>query len=465
MPRKEEKRFPFAAALLAALFAQAVLVCLLVVSIGGPAGEESKDGKTKSREIAFAAFDLCLRNLRQATDGIDNDGDGETDEGTGDLDDPFDPMVALVLEGQMGRIGMGAWNRSRDENGNGRPDFGEPGVEPFPFSGGEMFTNTVFSERDGLDNDLDGKVDEEDEAGTVDVVAAGRFEGEVSVILYRGLLEPRLATGPKALDGAGLGGAAAPADAGPASCSAGRGTDGSGGAGAPRGGPPASAGLPGIPGADRPMPDGLPGLGQADFVLCPGGKIKDGNGTEIHDACRDGPFRGWSCAQDLWRFRGKGLHPGAVRGIYAVLGDAWIEGTGPALSVEKGGGGGAQAVEMTVIASGEIRMTGNGRFGGCRPDGLLFASGKDIRILGRAGLDQSFRGGFLALGRVVFSGNPDIQGSIVARDALDKVGTAPESPPPAPPGLRDAPAGTAPAPSPVRKRFRFDPKMISYEER
>ena len=82
----------------------AVAGSLLTVTTSGTAREQSRDFKFKSREIAEAALDLSLNALRQATDQVDNDGDGTVDEG---YDDPdlFVPSTVAKLEGNLGRVG------------------------------------------------------------------------------------------------------------------------------------------------------------------------------------------------------------------------------------------------------------------------------------------------------------------------------------------------------------------------
>ncbi|MCU0723272.1 MAG: hypothetical protein MUC63_06610 [Planctomycetes bacterium] len=459
-PRLEPKSFPLGPILLAALFAQAVGVALLVAFTWGPREETGPDLRMKSREIAQAAYALCLRNLRQATDGLDNDGDGVADEGVEPGVDCLDPAVLVVLEGQLGRVGVSDWGPGRDANGNGLPDFGEPGVEPVPCLGGEMFAVAIFSQRDGRDNDGDGIVDEDDEAGTVEVVAGGRFLGDVTLVRARGELPvPEEGVWPPA--------AAEPGEIPGRPAPGGRAASPSGGAGAGEGGgalPVAAAAaacrFSGPSGAEAARE--LPPLGPFDWILGADGKVRDSRGAEIHDAGRDGPFRGWSSALDLWRFRGRGLPPSAVRGTYAVLGDAWIEGTGAAATVGAGPGEGTQVLEVSVIAAGEIRLTGNSRLQAARPDGILFAAGRDIRILGHEGLDQSCQGSFVARGKIYLAGRPEIRGSLVARDALGAGGL---SLAPAGGAGRAAPPAPAPPPRPAGGRPRFEPRMVFYEER
>jgi hypothetical protein len=186
MHRKSEKGMLLVFTVVAVFIVSSVVGTLLTLTTAGTAREKARDFKFKSREVAEAALDLSLNALRQATDGQDNDGDGLVDEG---LDQPslFPPGVMATLEGNLGRIGTLNWNQAKDSNGNNVPDFGEGGVVPLDFSGGEVFAYTIFSENDGLDNDGDGVFDEQDEAGSLSVIAQGRYGDYVSQVQYKGI--------------------------------------------------------------------------------------------------------------------------------------------------------------------------------------------------------------------------------------------------------------------------------------
>ena len=155
-----------------------MVASILTLSTAGVKRERGLEQKFKSREIAEAGLDMSLNELRKATDTRDNDGDGAIDEGINAQSGPFGyftPSGVIQVEGNLGRIGTLNWIPSYDANGNGLPDFNEPGVTPIAFSGGRFIVWTIFSEADGIDNNGNGTVDEADEAGSVRAISIAEY--------------------------------------------------------------------------------------------------------------------------------------------------------------------------------------------------------------------------------------------------------------------------------------------------
>jgi hypothetical protein len=409
---------------------------MLTVSVSGTKREREKDTRFKAREMAEAGVDLSLNNLRQATDGVDNNGDGTIDEGTDAYDQftPFghyDPSNVSVLEGQLGRIGTLNWSSSGDTNGNGFPDFDEPGVNPIPFARGEIFAYTVFSEMDGLDNDGNGTVDDADEVGSLTAVAGGRFDGVESTVRYSGILTdeflpPDLPTwnpnaaiasdGPMTVSGTsdirGAGGSVHSNDTvtiqGSApfieqNCSACNGIVGNTGQ-------VQGSVDPAAPAVD--MPDIRPETMRdaADHVFTANGRVLDAQtGQLLWDFSTQGPFMGWGFSiggdgRPVWTLSGGG---------------ADYTGTGYfTTDVKLAGLGNRQTpLQLTLITTENLQLHGNGSYTSdmAGTSNLLFAAGGDIKISGspQAGR-QTLQGLIAAREQIHQTGTSDVNGVLVA---------------------------------------------------
>ncbi len=463
---------------------------LLAVSISSSNREKSRDLKFKSLEIAEAGVDMALNSLRQGTDGMDNDGDGTVDNAI-DSSDLFAPAVVAAVEGRLGRIGTVAWTTANDLDGNGMPDFGEPNVAPLAFSGGELFTYTVFSENDGIDNDGDGTTDEADEASCVSIIAKSEYVGMRSTLRYSGrfteklmppnppLWIPRAAmTAGWALDIKGhpsilgafgnvhtnqnLAFHGHPTVAGNASAV---GTISTGGGGGGGGGPIIGGDI--LPGVDpAAIPAVIPEMfrGTADFILASDGKIYK-NGVEQPSSLDTG----WTLTGGKWHFNGSGSRADDFEaGTYFVEGDVQISGR-----VGSGGGRGGGSVtsfEMTVIATGSIKMAGNSSVSrdASRSDYLLFVSGGDIDISGRSDLGDSdptgdrWEGIIAAHGSMRISGRCEINGALVAEDAGHKGVDIPGHPTIT---HQFDWQSSLPIIPPANNRYVFNPRFSAFEER
>jgi hypothetical protein len=447
-----------------------ISVTLIAVHLAGSKREMSREHKMKSREIAESALDMSIQAMKQATDGVNNDYpmDSEIDEGIYE-DDIFLPSVVAQIEGQLGYIGTLGWTLSNDSDGDGMPSFEESGVTPVELMGGEFIAWPIFSENDGIDNNNDGVVDEEEEAGFVIIVARGRFKNYVSTVRYQGSFTETLpqedppiwvpggavtAGGHLSLKGrptingdegnvhtnGDLDLNGRPFITGIASAS-GTVDQSGGGNGQGNGQATVEGGI--LQGDDAP-PVPIPSVNPqalrhtADFILAANGKVYDANDNLISDTAVDGAFSGWTSADDKWSFHGSQTTSSTFQpGTYYIVGSAQISGRGPhddgadpgppAGGGNSGGGGGPApgiSVEMTVIAEGSIKLSGNSSIfrDTTRTDALLFVAGGDIKISGRTdvGDDTStgdvWEGIIAAHEQIKISGRAEIHGAIVAED-------------------------------------------------
>ncbi|MHC4777269.1 MAG: hypothetical protein ACYTFG_01695 [Planctomycetota bacterium] len=414
---------------------------MLTISVGAASRERSVSTRFSSREIAEAAIDVSLNNIRQATDGVDNDGDGTTDEGL-DAHEPETPFghynlaEIAAIEGQLGRVGTGGWTLAADANGNGYPDIGETGVNPMAFSRGQVIAYTIFSELDGIDNDSDGTTDEVDEAGSLTVVAQGLYNGVTSTAMFSGILtetlpppDPEmwvpvaaaaaegnlLVTGSATVDGS-QGNVHANTDCGVMNAAA----TISGNASAHMGlfvhennALPAERQLPGVDRADIPdvRPETLKDQATHDFAM--DGKVYDPvTGAQIWDTATQGSYQGWVIATDLvtgrptWTFGGGGA---SYQGTGYFQGDVRLAGVG--------GGGNGAPLPLTVIAEGSIQVAGNGNYAPHNANQIYLLAAGDIKINGNP--NQNHAGMIIAREQIVVAGNPTLEGVLMAADLDD----------------------------------------------
>jgi hypothetical protein len=469
------------------LLVACIAASLFSVVLAASRRERAADDKLRSRELALAARDLSIANLRQVTDGADNDGDGQVDEFIEFGVDILDPLVYPSVEGRLGRIGIAGWTPADDLDRDGHPDFGERGVAPVPMAGGSLLAYTVFSQGDGFDNNGDGQVDEPAEAGFVTVVALGRFGSSVTSISAKGKftdlfappLSPTWSPDAAMLCGGNLGITGTASFAGAQADVHANGTltlsgtcsvsgDATAAEGLSRSG---SASVSGIADGNAPRA-AIPYVhppsirSEADFVLLADGRVQDRWENVIHDAARSGSFRGWTPVAGGWRFSGNGQDPALARGVYYVCGDAAIAGTGQSVSVGNSGGG-TQTFFLSVIATGSVQVSGNTRLQACHPAGLLFVAGGDLRVTGTPSLDQLFQGVLAAHEQVHIGGTPEIQGAVVAQDGGRSAGLNTENLVPGTPLITyDGGLNTNLALlDPRQPWFLLDPKILSYEER
>jgi|GEM_PF-2050080 len=422
-----------------------MVTTLVTISMARSKGLGTREQKFTSREIAESGAMLSMNNLRQVTDGKDNDANGQVDDGC-DVHPPevpyghFSASEIAGLEGQLGRIGTLWWTASDDANNNGWPDFGESHVQPSPLSGGEFFAYTLFSELDGLDNDGDGTVDEGDESGSVTVFALGRYPAGAGGIVSRvvcsaifteeqpppdpPLWSPNSAiaagsalevSGTSDITGDGgsvhsndvltLSGGAARIEQTATACN---GITGNTSQVLNLNGAPLAVN-PAAPEADLPdpRPETLKSL--ATHIFAADGAVYDANGTQVSPPGAN--FGGWKLDGTTGEW--------TLSGQVSYTGVAYLEGN---VKLSGVGGNNPPPVNMSIIATGNLQVTGNGTYISALPaTQLLFVAGGDIKLTGASSSgDQVFEGVIVAREQIHQSGTSDLNGVMTAANLDDR---------------------------------------------
>jgi hypothetical protein len=472
-----------------------MVTTLLMVSTSGSQREKGRDWKFKSREIAEAGVDISLIQLRQVTNGVDDDDDGTVDQGL----DAYDYLVpyghfaatdVANLEGQLGRIGTLYWTSADDTNGNGLPDFGENNVNPIPFSNGEIIAYSLFSELDNIDNDGDTIVDEQDEAGSLTCIAFGRFPAVpagqnptgremVSMAQYNGIFtqEHGPPNPPQWIPNAAIAAGGRLTVSGTSDIKGTAGSVHSNDVVEIKNGPCTIAqnatacngvvgdttnvgGVVDNAATKADLPDMRPELLKhyADHVFGADGAVYD-NATGAQIVPPGGNYNGWKLdgTTNEWTFSGGGA-------LYTGVG--YFEG-----DVKIAGMGNTGMQNFSIIATGNIQAAGNGQVNPA-PNmvgvtDLLFVAGGDIKISGAAHPgDQVFQGLIIAREQISQTGNSDVFGAVMAADLDNQHDLA----------LANGITGTAqitydgginpdiPIIVPTN-RYVLDPKFAAYEER
>lgn len=139
--------------------------------------------KNRAFNLAEIALNEALHQANMNSDGIDNDGDDDVDEG-----DEGVPNVGTsawdALVDDLGRDGLAGTNDAGE--GDGYPTFGEPNVVPVVTDSGEYYAYVMDWETDGMDNNGDGLIDGDDpaEANHLEVNGFARQGGENSPITW-----------------------------------------------------------------------------------------------------------------------------------------------------------------------------------------------------------------------------------------------------------------------------------------
>lgn len=416
-----------------------MVTTMLVLATSRTNHEDEITRKTHSLQIAEAAVDIALSQVRLATDGVDNDGDGVIDEfaQAAVVSELVTPIGHLPqgdisqMEGQLGRLGTVNWTSSGDTNGNGLPDFGEPGVTPLAFSGGQVIAYTVLSELDGLDNDGDGTTDEADESGFIYIVARGVWDGRESTVTYSGrftqemsvpnppLWIPNVAIAANSdmiisgtCDIQGAGGnvhanGTVTINGQPATVSGDvTATGGVAGNTSNVGGTVDGA----APHADVPNIDPKSLKSQADAIFDKNGNVYDQAGNLL----ASGSYQGWSFSVD----------GSTGEKMWTLSGNPTFNGTAYMETNAKLTGIGAKVVQpmpISIISEENLLISGNGSY---RPylanSELLFVAGGDIKLTGSAKSgDQAFQGIIAAREQIFQTGNSDVNGVLVSSNLDD----------------------------------------------
>ena len=151
----------------------------------------------------------------------------------------------------------------------------------------------------------------------------------------------------------------------------------------------------------EPLPAVVPSdyLSNADYILKSNGDVEDNLGNVV----ATGAFVGWVWGGSKWDFGGNA----SLDATYYIEGDAIISG-------DPGTPGNPWLV--TIIAEGSVEISGSPNIKYNLPD-LLIVAGGDLKINGN--ISQKLEGYFLVHEQVEVSGNPNLEGAIVAEDVED----------------------------------------------
>ncbi len=148
----------------------------------------------------------------------------------------------------------------------------------------------------------------------------------------------------------------------------------------------------------------------ADYVFHSDGDIYDGAGNFVADA--DGvEWQGWKFVGDKWNTEGSDVQGGML----------YFKGEYGNVQVGSNPGSVDNPWEISILADGYIEISGNPTIGNyADPDdppavqALLLMSGSDIKINGNP--SQTYDGIIAAAEQISVSGNPTIEGALIAAD-------------------------------------------------
>jgi hypothetical protein len=146
----------------------------------------------------------------------------------------------------------------------------------------------------------------------------------------------------------------------------------------------------------------------ADYELRSDGGVFD---TVTQTLTYPGTFNGWAHSGGRWSLSGNTGYDGT----YYIEDDAKVSGNP---------GSQANPWRVTIIATGSIDISGNPNIQPETPD-LLFVAGRDIKISGNP--NTSYEGVILAHEQIQISGNPSMEGAIIAEDAENIDGSVTEN--------------------------------------
>jgi len=154
-------------------------------------------------------------------------------------------------------------------------------------------------------------------------------------------------------------------------------------------------------------------LGDADYELKDGWVVTVGPPRDSALATGSG-VRGWKwqAGHGTWTLAGSQAEGGTyfVRGNVEVTGNAGDEGA---------------PLEITIIATGSVKVSGTPKLEAAHPDGILILAAGDVDIAGNAsGVTLSYAGLVYAGSQCQVNGNPSVGGHILCRDDPDPPGAA-----------------------------------------
>jgi hypothetical protein len=160
------------------------------------------------------------------------------------------------------------------------------------------------------------------------------------------------------------------------------------------------------PPIDIPDLDPLEYCATADFVLQADGYVLDRTTGQTHDA-RSNPQFGWKLSSNtppMWDFSGNV----ATTGTFCAMGNAIISGNP---------GSGSSPANMSLIATGSIKISGNPYLAAEDPNGIVLLAGGDVSVSGNpSAISQNYRGLVYAGSQCEVSGNPRLGGQLLCKD-------------------------------------------------
>jgi hypothetical protein len=296
-------------------------------------------------------------------------------------------------------------------------------VNPVALAGGQVFSYSVFSESDGVDNDTDGSTDEADESGSISIVAQGRLNNYDTSVQYSGIFTETMAdpnpptwNPNKAFVAGGdltvkgsceISGANGSVhsnqflDLGGSSKVTGDATSSNGGNIDP-------ANVAGEVDTGAPAAE-VPHINQSNMQDLMNRAIDDGkdvyklnsDGSVSKDGLvvsAGGEYHGWSISGDTWTLSSSKAD---LDGLFYTSGDVKLT-------------GGKDSISMTVLSEGNVTMSGNGDF---TPyfENFFLISLHDIKISGTPQQTGDL-GVIVAREQIMTTGNAFIRGVVVAAD-------------------------------------------------
>lgn len=166
-----------------------------------------------------------------------------------------------------------------------------------------------------------------------------------------------------------------------------------------------------IPDYSNPI-DEFCSAGEADYFLRSDGYIEETATGSLYDA-RSSKVFGWQRTQDSptkWTLEGNSTNSGT----YCAHGNVEIAGNPD---------GGSGPLELTVIASKSIDVSGNPQIKSHHPEGILLMAGSDVRIAGNLSGDPGDYSGLIyARAQCDLRGNANISSRVLCRDANNASG-------------------------------------------
>jgi len=160
------------------------------------------------------------------------------------------------------------------------------------------------------------------------------------------------------------------------------------------------------PPLEIPDLDPLEYCATADFVLQADGWVLDRATGQTLDATSDPKF-GWklsSTSPAVWDFSGNT----ATGGTFCAMGNATISGNP---------GDPGSPANMSLIATGSIKISGNPYLSAESPDGIVLLAGGDVTISGNPNaVSQNYQGLVYSGSQCEVSGNPRLGGQLLCKD-------------------------------------------------